>query len=172
MNNEYQKCILIQKIKKIISQLSKEKGSEDNANMILNNVWLGNWISASELEFLNQSNIKHIINVTKTIPNKYKFIDCTIIPIQDADACEENLMDIIEQGADIINQMVQNDKSILIHCKRGHHRSASVVMCYLMKYHNMSLIDALLLVKIKRPTAFRRISCMMQALITYELNRY
>jgi len=78
---------------------------------------------------------------------------------------------MIEQGADAINKAVSENSIVLVHCKRGHHRSATIVAFYLMKYKNMSLVDAIFFIKKSRPTAFRKMTCMLETLIWFENNK-
>ena len=162
---------LISVINDLIVNYSDYKGSEADANLIMNQIWLGNLNTAQDFNFVTSKQIKAIINATTDVPNKFDFIDYTNYYIKDEDACKENLMYVMECGANIINSSVIDQKPILVHCKRGHHRSASIIAFYLMKYHNMSLIYAIYLIKTARPTTFRRITCMLQELILYEINR-
>lgn len=170
-SNEQKIGKLITNINEVIVKYSEKKGSEADANLIINNIWLGNQIAAHDLNFVTSKFIKNVINVSDDVPNKFDFLDYYSCSIKDSDTCYKNIINVLEKGAEIINYSVKNNNKILVHCKRGHHRSASIVAFYLMKYHNMSLIDAIYVIKNSRPTAFRRINCMMQSLINYEINR-
>lgn len=46
---------------------------------------------------------------------------------------------------------MKNNKIVLVHCMAGASRSASVIIYYLIKYHNFSFDHALTHVKEKRP---------------------
>jgi len=81
----------------------------------------------------------------------------------------DNFFVMLNEGADIIDYAQKMGKAILVHCKRGHHRSASIVVFYLMKYQGMSLVDAICMVKAKRPTAFARETCLLRTLIQIEV---
>ena len=162
---------LYRQINKLICDFSSLKGSEADANLIFGSVWLGNMKVAHDYNFVTSKRIGYIINVTDDVYNKFPFIDYTQFPIKDVEACYQNLFNMIDNGADLINKAVKENKPILIHCKRGHHRSASIITFYLMKYQNMSLVDAIHLIKKKRPTAFRRFTCMLNNLILYEYQR-
>jgi hypothetical protein len=155
-------------INNLIVNSSISKGNESDANLIIDNIWLGNHKIAHDYNFVISKRIKYIINVTDSVPNIFPFINYITFPIKDTDACRTNLMNMIECGACIINKAVAENKPILVHCKRGHHRSAAIVAFYLMKYRNMSLIDALCFIKKSRPGTFRRMTCMLKTLIIYE----
>jgi protein tyrosine/serine phosphatase len=134
-------------------------------------LWLGDKYIAHNLEFITQNEIKYIINITDNINNKFDFVSYVNFRIRDIMACETDTLDVLKQGAEIINVVLHHNLPILIHCKQGHHRSASIVAFYLMQYHHLSLLSALHLIKQIRPRAFRRVSCMLKTLIDYEVDR-
>lgn len=162
---------IVDQVLNIIHNFSAPKGTETDVSFIMNNLWLGNWKSAHSANFVNSNKICKIINVTDNIPNKFVHIKYQTFEMRDENACQKNLFGMMIEGAKIINKAINKNKAILIHCKRGHHRSASIIVLYFMMYHNMSLIDALIYVKQIRPTSFRRISCMLNQLIIYEHRR-
>ena len=186
MQHEYQKSLwdfkkleneeiiigkLYRDVNDLIIKLVGNKGSEDNANLIINNIWLGNYAAANDFDFIRSNKIKCIINATNLPFNKFDFISYASFPMSDRQVCQENFFTTLEQAAYFVNQAIQNKMAILIHCKRGHHRSASIVAYYLMTYLNMSLVDALTLIKQYRPTAFRRMACCVKSLISCEYNK-
>lgn len=173
-NNKSKQIDLVNKINNIIMAGTKNDKFEEDANLIINNLWLGNYMAAHNLEFITAKKIGHIINVTDDIPNKFLFIDYTKYPVKDLEACQKNLFKIIENGANIIHNSLLSNKAVLVHCKRGHHRSASIVAFYLVKYCKVSLIDAVRFIKNIRPSAFRRMNCMLKTLVIYteELSPY
>ena len=110
---------------------------------ILTNLYLGDINTAEN----NANKDIIIINCAKEIENTifdYK------INLSDgkngADFNEE-----IEKIVKIIDNHMQNNKIVLVHCMVGASRSASVVIYYLMKYHNFTFDNALRHVKEKRP---------------------
>lgn len=158
-------------INNIITKYTDNNLIDKNVNMIFQNIWLGNLIAANDFNFLSKENVKYIISATSNIPKKHTSIEYIIYPISDIDACYNNYIVIMDKSADIINKAIHENNKILINCKRGHHRSASIIAFYLMKYHNMKLADAIFLIKQKRPHAFRRMTCMLKTLILYEYGK-
>jgi len=58
----------------------------------------------------------------------------------------------IEEGVSALYQLVNvQGKTVYVHCKAGRGRSATVVMAYLMKYHEMTPLQAQNLLEQKRP---------------------
>lgn len=157
-------------INDIIISYPNMKGTEDDVNKIDHNLWLGNITVGHDTTFIKKFNIGHIIDLSNTDPsaNARALANVTIVQIRDADACVVNLFQIMAECATIINLAINHGMTVLVHCKRGHHRSAAVVALYLMKYRGMKLTDAIILIKSMRPTAFRNMSCMLKTLICYE----
>ena len=51
---------------------------------------------------------------------------------------------------ELIDKLLKQNKTILVHCHAGVSRSASIIIGYMMIKHNMSYIDAYMYVKMKR----------------------
>ena len=166
-DNEIKLGQLNREINNLIVRYSDPMNIEADATLITDYIWLGNWRAAHNSSFITEEKIKYIINATTDVPNKFPFVTCTTFAINDERACYKNLLPMMNNGADIINKAVQEKQQILVHCKRGHHRSASIVAFYLMKYRNMSLAKAIIFIKSVRPTAFSRMTCMLETLIQF-----
>lgn len=138
---------------------------EPDANLIIHNIWLGNQFVSQDTNFVRDNNIATIINITDVVPNKFNFIEYINFPIKDTAACDTNLLPQMEFIIDLLHQLIIDNKSVLVHCKRGHHRSASIIAFYLMKYHDMTLSDAITFIKTIRPLSFRRTTCMIRNLV-------
>lgn len=54
-------------------------------------------------------------------------------------------------GSSAINDVIRNGKKVYVHCRNGHGRSPALVAAYLMRYKGMSLEEAALVIKTKRP---------------------
>ena len=115
---------------------------------IINNIYLGNAYNAIDYIDLSNKQTKLIVNCTEEIPdyhpNEFKYVHLRI-----RDYNDENLLDKLDELVDEINRysVLYPDSSILIHCYMGSSRSASVLIAYLMKYHNMDLDSAINYVK-------------------------
>ena len=167
-NHEKEKGEIYKKISYIITCIPHNKGMEKNANLIIKNLWLGNYIAAHDINFITNEKINDIVNVTSSVSNRFNFVDYINLPIVDENACFTNIFDLMLECVHLIKNKLQENKSVLVHCKRGHHRSASIVALYLMIYCRVSLVDAVSTIKKIRPTSFRRITCMLKILIDYQ----
>lgn len=171
-SNKKQIDNIYKQIKQIIISVPHIKNCEPNANLLFDNLWLGNINAAHNLDFISDNNIKYIINAGYNIPNLFTFVNYTTLQIIDHEACYTNYIETMEKAASIINKAIIEKCPILVHCKRGHHRSASIIAFYLIKYRQMSLVNSVQFIKNIRPNAFRRINCMLKTLINYESSKF
>lgn len=168
-NTNKRTLALTKKINNIISTLHSIDIPEPDANLILKgSLWLGNIRVAHDPRFIKKEQIRYIVNATKNTQNVFPFIRYFLFPFRDIDMKYQNLLPMMENGADAIHRAVSSGSTILVHCKNGHHRSASIVALYLMKYHGMTLVEAIVFIKKKRPGTFDRMTYMLRALIWYE----
>jgi protein-tyrosine phosphatase len=164
-NDNFEKNKILQQINYLICNLHYNRLFDYNVDYISNNIWLGNKYIANDFNFLIRNGIKHIINVTTEIPNYFDFIKYYNIPIQDKTLNKNIAINALEYGSKIIHQCVSLQLPILIHCKRGHHRSATVLIYYFIKYRSFKLIDAMKFIKEKRPLCFRRMTNFLYFLL-------
>ncbi|XP_063585624.1 uncharacterized protein LOC134763025 isoform X2 [Penaeus indicus] len=124
-------------------------GQMDAATEIFPHVYLGSEWNASNLEELQNNGVGYILNVTKEIDNFYPgTFDYLNIRVYDDEKTE--LLKHWDRTFRYIAQVKEKGSKVLVHCKMGISRSASVVIAYAMKAFNMSLEEALSLVKKKR----------------------
>ncbi|AFX92389.1 dual specificity phosphatase [Acanthamoeba polyphaga mimivirus] len=146
--------------------------NESDANMILNNIWLGNKYAACDINFITRYKICRIINVTYDVFNKYDFIDYYVYPLNNDLSHSKLFVQVMDKCSNIIYDSVCKNIPIYIHCKRGHHRSACVLAFFLMKYYQMSLNDAVRIIKTLRTTTFRKNNYMFKSLMQLDKIKY
>jgi protein-tyrosine phosphatase len=144
----------------------------DKYNKIIDNLYIGNHQSAVDMDFINDNNIKLIVNCTKTyeypIPDELQLIR---LNITDFNSPENNIIITanIDKILEIIDIYLTSNEGVLVHCHMGQQRSALVVACYLMKYKDLSLKDAVKKIKQKRRFAFLPNATFMDFLEYYEI---
>ena len=97
------------------------------------------------------SNVSHILNVAKEI-NVFDRVNHIYkkIAIEDDDI-HEDIRVILNESIKFIDEALSNNGKVLIHCWEGKSRSICVCIAYLCVRYNMTLANALKLVKIRRP---------------------
>ena len=138
--------------------------NEHDMDEIIHNVWLGNFKAAYNKEELDEKNIKYIINITDAIECPFDDKLYLYIPIRDKYSCKYATKHFIIknylQAFVFIDKALEKNKGVLIHCKKGHHRSANLILFYLIYKCNIGYIQALAFIKHKRPQALCRKTCI------------
>ena len=128
-------------------------------------IYLGGEQPANNKKFIKDNNIGAIICVMKKSPilindtevNHIKFLHIMI-----DDIMSEKIIDHFETSYHFINDMIEQGRSIYIHCQMGISRSPTIVIAYLMKKFNLSLHSAKSFVVSKRPQVDPNISFYCQ----------
>ena len=116
---------------------------------ITDSIFLGNISGAMNCDLLKKNNIKYIVNCTKNIPNKCTDMIYYNIPIDDT--YNQNIENYFDPSYNFIEKSLENkDGNIFIHCHAGVSRSVTILVSYLMKKNNMTVIDAIRFIKNKR----------------------
>jgi protein-tyrosine phosphatase len=130
---------------------------------ILPSVYLGSERNSLDPEVLKRLNIKSIINVAEECRNivfemKDASRDHKRLTIREGDYLhlpwshfEQNIKDHLPKALSFISKQLNSEKSILIHCKQGICRSASLVIAYVMIEKGLNFEDAYKFVKTKSP---------------------
>lgn len=125
-----------------------------NANLIVDNLWLGNWEAAIDADFLDRAGIRGIICLNRRMKD-----DETVCAYMKRDIKELHI-GIDDQPGEPIRkefamcyQFIENMRGapVLIHCTAGISRSATIMTSYLMRKKHMTFEDAYDLVQSRRP---------------------
>jgi len=145
--------------------------SEYDVNEIIPNLWLGNVKSAYDQAFHSKYNIKYIISVFDEFDEtkRNKNVNYILYPIKDSQLCEVDLTHLFKSTGKIIQKALGENNGVLVHCKRGHHRSASVVVAFLIDHLKVDYKTAVKYINKLRPCALRRDSCIGKELYRYYL---
>lgn len=142
---------------------------EKDATEILPNLWLGNHVAALSESFLNKFNIKHVINVTKDVPNLWE-VEYLHIPIEFDETCDKNLNELYDTAASFIYKGLKQGHGVLVHCMRGHHRSASIVCAFLIRFLHTDHIEGIKFIQSRRICTLVRKQCMVAKLKDYYIH--
>lgn len=121
---------------------------------ILPGLFLGNASHSEDLKSLKKYNIKYILNVTPDLPNVFERdgqIRYLQIPITDHWSQAGDLANHFPDAIKFIDEARTNGCGVLVHCLAGVSRSVTVTLAYLMSARTLSLNDAFLLVRARKP---------------------
>jgi protein-tyrosine phosphatase len=129
----------------------------DNYNLIIPNLYLGNIKAANDFDFLKNNKIEAIINCTENEPfheyfNNKSTFRLSINDSKDPDNINKFKKEIID-SVEFINNSIESNKPVFVHCYWGLMRSATVVTAYLIKKYKMDIKDAINIVREQRSFA-------------------
>ena len=153
-------ALCITRNKKSLTVINKVANIDDY-NMIISNLYLGNIKAAHDINFLEKNNISAIVNCTENEDFSDYFKDKTKFRLLIKDSKDTNNMnkfknDIID-SINFIEECLNNNKPVFVHCYWGLMRSATVIAAYLIKKYNISKLDAINIIKEQRPMALSSI---------------
>lgn len=150
---------------------NNNKCISEKCNKIIDGLYLGNKESASDINTLIKHNIKHIIQVMPTedldTNHKFSYITYKCYPVKTEYICNENINNYFSSSCSHILDAMNKGENVLVHCKRGHHRSAIFIIAFLVNCLNWSIRDAIKHIRKIRPCALRREMCMYNLLFDY-----
>ncbi|KAH8388232.1 hypothetical protein KR093_001297 [Drosophila rubida] len=124
-------------------------GQMDAPTKIFEHVYLGSEWNASNLEELQKNGVRHILNVTREIdnffPGTFEYFNVRVY-----DDEKTNLLKYWDDTFRYISRAKAEGSKVLVHCKMGVSRSASVVIAYAMKAYKWEFQRALQHVKERR----------------------
>ncbi|KAI4502927.1 hypothetical protein M0802_001971 [Mischocyttarus mexicanus] len=124
-------------------------GQMDAPTEIFDHVYLGSEWNASNLEELQKNGVRHILNVTREIDNFFPGM-FTYLNVRVYDDEKTDLLKHWDDTFKYITKAKKEGSKVLVHCKMGVSRSASVVIAYAMKAYNWDFSQAWKHVKEKR----------------------
>jgi|TARA_B110000285_G_C14955046_1_gene528751 protein tyrosine phosphatase len=139
----------------MINNFLKKIDISNHQDLIISNIYIGNYESSIDNNFLEKNKIKLIINCTKHLKFNNNFNDVKIrIPIDDNRIFKNydilKYLDILN----IIDTYRKKNHNILIHCYAGSQRSANIVLLYLIKKLKLSYNISYEIIKQIRPICF------------------
>ena len=116
-------------------------------------VWLGVMPQANDADDLHKLGVRGVVNTCEEAEgptDRYGELDIQQIRIPTVDFTEPSLKDI-ELAIEFIDQCRSNSAAVYVHCKSGRGRSPTVVLCWLMRFHNLGPVEAHEILKQRRP---------------------
>lgn len=128
----------------------------NNADLIIPQIWLGNYKASQDETFLKNADISVVFNCTKdlqfhpSIKRRYR------VPVDD-NLKEEEIRNLELWSYETVIKILQEYKAgrtILIHCAAGMQRSPAVVAMFLIVMYRMTAEKAMEFIKERRPIVF------------------
>ena len=122
-------------------------------SQVYENLWIAPANVAREKDFLTGNDITVILNCAEEESMNYETNNSNTlairIPLIDDEEPDALLM--IKEGAVYIQMFTNMGKNIVVHCKAGISRSATVILAWMIIYKNMKFDEAYRCLAEKRP---------------------
>ncbi|MGV3483090.1 MAG: dual specificity protein phosphatase family protein [Planctomycetaceae bacterium] len=106
-----------------------------------------------DIEGLYQAGVRAVVNTCEEYRGptlEYERLGIEQLHIPTTDFTHPRLRDI-DLAVEFIQSHVEQDQCVYIHCKAGRARSATVAICWLVKYRGLSIADAQASLLLSRP---------------------
>jgi dual specificity MAP kinase phosphatase len=139
------------------------------AKMIRPGLWIGSEGDSQDPAFMAKNNIGLVVNASKTIP----FLDQTNVekyrvPVDDTPRDNAVMYSHFPVAVVTIDSVLRRGKGVLVHCRAGMQRSATVVAAYLMYKYGLSAKDAMAAIKGTKTETFWPVPTFKVALLKYQ----
>ena len=122
---------------------------------ILPGLFIGNFATALNKNFIVKNKISLVVNCTPNVPNMFPgIVQYANVPINDIETENESMYIALRCVLSKIRLYLVYGKNVLVHCMAGKSRSCSIVAGYLIRYYNYDVDSAIRTVISKRPKAF------------------
>lgn len=131
----------------------------DPYNEVYPNIYVGDVATAMCTQVLRRIGITHILNAAQG-KDKFYYVNTTagfyeqqgikFLGVPAIDMMSFQMKPYFEQAADFIDDAIKSGGKVLVHCRQGISRSATLALAYLMIKKGMTVQDAMRTVRAKR----------------------
>ena len=125
-------------------------------NKINENLYIGDYLSALDSKFLEDNKINVVVNCSKNLDfTNINIIKYRVFLNDDMQYSTVMLMvNYLKKLSPILNRHIEKGEKILIHCRCGMQRSATILAALLMYRYKITKWQAIKIIKSKRFIAF------------------
>lgn len=141
-----------------------------NSTRILDHVFLGGQEACSEKSTMTFLKITHVLNVScecdNVFPESFQYLR---IPVKDS--VDESIKPHFEAACKFLEEVKEAGTACLVHCMSGMSRSSAFVLAHMVKSLGMTLREAMIHTKERRPRASPNAGFMRQ-LVEWEIEQH
>jgi hypothetical protein len=134
---------------KIRSYIQPYYSTEFKVNRVIDNLYIGDFASACNLQELTNLGITHIVTIVSGIDPIYPD-NFTYKIVHICDNSRTQIYDHFDQCVEFIDTAIRDGGKVYVHCMCGVSRSATIVAAYLIKIHKYNDEKAIQLLKDSR----------------------
>ena len=118
---------------------------------IIDNIYLGGTMGASNYQFLKNNEIKYVVNISDNVPNFFREREIDYLKIDKKDDGEEDITrEDFDNAYKFILDTQKEGKNVLVHCYAGRSRSVALLIYYLNKKYDYTIQKSLDFLKERR----------------------
>jgi len=138
----------------------------DTSTIMEDFLYLGAKGVTGDFDKLSGLGVEYIVNCTEDPPADYPS-NIKYFHVNVGDTATDDISRYFVPASDFIEEARESGKSVLVHCSYGMSRSSSIVLAYLVRHQGMTLAQAFVHVKERRPVTSPNPGFMMQ-LVRFE----
>lgn len=143
------------------SPLDAKQAFNSPPSLVLPRLYLGSQFNAASKKQLAQLQITKILDL-KDRHVSTDVANITVLAVPMSDLGDTIIVDVLNECFEFIDQARESQENILVHCRGGVNRSATIVLAYLMKREKMTLKQAWDHLRERRPTVQPVVDYMKQ----------
>jgi hypothetical protein len=140
-------CVLYSKGQ---SGVDTEEDLSVHWSKIMPNFYIGDIYSVTDAPFMITKRIKAVVDLSNAAQPFKTSSNIKMYKVNIDDVSTSNIRPYFKPSFDFIDEFIDRNEAVLVFCRAGVSRSATIVIYYLMKKYNLSYEDCLKFVKSKR----------------------
>lgn len=173
--------ILTQEDIQSFQSFTKNRKRQILADEVFPGIFVGDELDATDVDYLKKTGITHVLNVSQgsvpgqvnTTAQDYVGTDIKFKGLQIIDYTGTNLDEHLKEIIQFVDDAIDNEGKVLVHCQLGVSRSPSVVAAYLVACKGFSAEKAILTIRQMRDilpnNGFLHYLCSLEAKSCHEI---